>query len=253
MLSMHSNKENPSYTCQQREKVLDFFSNHQDFRTKETCEQRLGIDKYLVSTIREDLRRSGRLGAYSLGLNGPPQDHMRKLICKRYGIHNEATILEIGPGANPLFSKYEYDNYYSADKYGKEGDRLLIGNVSNKSATANFQASYSSLDQVKEITQLVEQFHGFDIVVGCHSFEHETQPLKGLTNVKNILKPGGRLILFVPDGWSDDINVRTDPSHTMYITPEMAKEFFEAVGGFDDLVIENFRPNFDLLVSAVKA
>ena len=66
-----------------------------------------------------------------------------------------------------------------------------------------------------------------------------------------MLKDMGILVLFVPDGFSDDPNTK-DPTHTLYVVPGMMEEFFEYAGGFRDITIEKFRPNADLVITAIK-
>ena len=247
---IHSNKQtstNPELV----EKIFLFFSTFQDFRTNERCSAELGVDLSIVEQVKGQFYRENRLGTYSLGLQGPPHKLMREHIKSRFGIRSDSLILEIGPGANPLFPKKDYPNCFSVDKYGIKGQTLWYGNMKNMESVADFQGSYSTLDSVPKIAEMVNQMGGFDVVAGCHSFEHETCPLKGLRNILSVLRDGGIVILFVPDGWSDD-NVCRDPTHTMYFTPDMVEEFFDEVGGFKDLNIEPFRPNLDIMISAVK-
>ena len=235
----------------QIEEVFRFFSTFQDFRTNERCSTELGYDIAVVEFIKSYLYKEGRLGAYSLGLTGPPHDLMRELVCSRFNIAAYSLILEVGPGANPLFPKHLFPNSYSIDKYGTRGQLLVYGNVKFKESTADFRGGYSTIDMIPEVSKIVDESGGFDLVAGCHSFEHETRPLKALRNLHTILKRGGIVILFVPDGWSDDPSLG-DSTHTLHLTPPMIHEFFNEVGGFKDLSIEPFRPNHDLLISAKK-
>jgi hypothetical protein len=246
--------KNRAYTLTNRDEhlsddIYNFFTTFQDFRTNERCSIELGIALPVVERVRDQLYREHRLGIYSLGLQGPPQHLMREFIHSQFELRKDSLILEIGPGAYPLFPKQEYSNCFSVDKYGAKGTKLTY--LRNLESLADFQGSYSTFDSVPEITEIVKQTGGFDIVAGSHSFEHETCPLKGLRNICSVLRKSGRVILFVPDGWSDDM-VSRDPTHTMYLTPEMIREFFDEVGGFKELMIKPFRPNLDIMISAVK-
>lgn len=169
-------------------RVLEFFTTFQDFRTKERCSVELGYDLSVVELIRSHLYKQGQLGAYSLGLVGPPHDLMRDLVCNRFSIDSNTLILEIGPGASPLFPKELFPNSYSIDKYGTKGQLLLYGNVKLRESTADFLGGYSTIDEIDAISKIVEDSGGFDLVAGCHSFEHETKPLKALRNIQTVLK-----------------------------------------------------------------
>lgn len=241
-----------SFSAEQVEKVFNFFTTYQGFRTNELCSIRLCYDIQTVKSIKTYLYKKDRLGAYSLNLKGSPHNLMRKFIHDKFDISHDSLILEIGPGANPLFPKEIYKNSLSIDKFGIKGQKLLFGNVKLKESTADFLGSYSTIDNVPELTEIVEGSGGFNVVAGCHSYEHETRPLKSLRNMHDALRNEGILILFVPDGWSDDMTIRSDPSHTLNLTPPMIYEFFDTVKGFKDVSIEPFRPNFDIMISAKK-
>lgn len=233
------------------ENIYQFFATFQDFRTNGRCSTELGYDISIVEKIKKQLYKDKRLGTYSLGLNGPPHALMREYIQSRFDLTENSLILEIGPGANPLFPKGKYMSTNSIDKYAVQGWKLFYGNVTNSISTADFQGSYSTIDQITEIADIIQKTGKFEFVVGCHSFEHETRPLKGLRNIYSILRKGGHVILFVPDGYSDDISIR-DSTHAMYLTPDMIQELFEEIGGFKNLSIEPFRPNLDIVISAKK-
>jgi len=233
------------------ENVFHFFSEFQDFRTDERCSVELGIEITEVKLIKKQLYKDRRLGTYSLGLEGPPHALIRERISTRFGITKKTLILEIGPGANPLFPKTDYFNAISVDKYGTNGQMLLYGNMMNMVSISDFRGSYSTFNLIPEVQDILRKKGGFELIAGCHSFEHETRPITGLRNIYSSLRTGGRIILFVPDGWSDDLVCR-DSTHTMYLTPDMIKEFFDEVSGFEDLIIESFRPNFDIMISAIK-
>ena len=41
-------------------------------------------------------------------------------------------------------------------------------------------------------------------------------------------------------------------THTLYLVPQMIKEFFEYSNVFYDLNVETFRPNYDYVITAKK-
>lgn len=232
--------------------VLDFFCNHRDFRTLSSCAKHTGLDIELCKHIKHHLYLQRKLGLYYFEAGVPPQKYMRQYILNNFPeITADSYILEVGPGENPMFPIAEYQNWYGVDKYLQDGmidfkeqawakdlypvDRILKGGWENLSDAC---ASVGVKDS-------------FDIVVGSHSYEHVFKPIQSLIEANRMLKPGGILVLFVPDGLTDDINTK-DPTHTLYIVPEMMEEFFQCAGGFKDILIKPFRPNADLVITAVK-
>ena len=68
-----------------------------------------------------------------------------------------------------------------------------------------------------------------------------------------MLKNGGYIVLFVPDGFSDDPSARNEMTHTLYLVPEMINEFFLYSNVFAKPTIETFRPNADYFIIAQKS
>jgi SAM-dependent methyltransferase len=63
----------------------------------------------------------------------------------------------------------------------------------------------------------------FDLLVASHSYEHVFKPIQSLIEAAKMLRSGGVLVLFVPDGFSDEPAARNEPTHTLYIVPDMIK------------------------------
>jgi len=233
------------------EKVLDFYRSYQDFRLIDACARVTKLPKNLCIQIKRYLYSTNQLGNYYFDRSKPPQVFMQDLILKTYSnINKHATILEIGPGANPLFHVSSFKNWYGVDKYYENNIinfKDLKWSNPNIDSDRIFRGGYESLTEIDEIKHIQ-----FDLVCGSHSFEHVTQPLKSLKECHAKLKPGGKIALFVPDGFSDDSSSRNEMTHTLYLVPDMIKEFFEAVGGYSDVNISSFRPNADLFITATK-
>lgn len=236
----------------QVKKVYDFFCNYNNFRSLEKCAEETGINIFLCQKIKNKLYKQRKLGLYYFEANNPPHKYMRDFILKRFSdVDKDSYILEVGPGENPIFSFTEYANWYGVDKNLKNG---VINFKENKWAKdlypkeKIFVGGFENLTEVFVSTGLIEKF---DMVVACHSYEHTFKPVESLINMRKMLKKDGILVLFVPDAYTDDPNSK-DLTHTLYINNEMMKDFFKYAGGFKDISITNFRPNADLVISAIK-
>lgn len=233
--------------------VFNFYRHYQDYRSLQNCAQATGFSLYKCARLKRKLYKDRRLGLYYFAAHTPPQKFMLERILKdNPGINNKSNILEIGPGDNPIFSYKIYENWYGVDKNFFDG---VIKFKDNKWAKGKYpsgrilQGGFENLTNISHLNSFIGQF---DLVVASHAYEHVLSPLQALRESFAMLRLGGRLILFVPNGYSDDKNSK-DPTHTLYINPGMMREFFSAVGGFDDILIEDFRPNADFIISAQKS
>ncbi len=230
--------------------VEGYFKHNENFRSVYDCSNRIGISQVKCQVMRDYLYKKRKLGLYVFEEGVSPQKYMNKWILKKYSHLNfKSNILEVGPGDNPLFLNKEYINWKGVDLNfnGKSIKFKHLNWAENKYELKNiFQGGYENLSTV-----LVNNIGKFDLVCGSHSFEHTWKPIQSLKEINKMLRPGGNVVLFVPDGFSDDISSK-DPTHTLYVVPGMMEEFFEYAGGFKNLKIEIFRPNADLVISAEK-
>jgi len=233
------------------EKVLRFFMEYPDFRLLEACARETGMDIATCSRIKEYLYQSRQLGGYFFEADAPPHRYMRRHILRHYSwISKETRILEVGPGAHPVFPLREYSNWYAVDKYVVEGIIRFKEKVWDHDlpvANRILKGRWEELSRLFENSGIV-----FDLIVGSHSYEHVFQPIQAIIEARRILRPGGVLANFVPDGYSDEPAARMEMTHSLYLVPDMIREFFHCAGGFKNLVIEPFRPNYDLFFSAEK-
>jgi len=194
------------------------------------------------------------LGNYYFQADAPPQKYMRDFVMKRLGsaVDHHAMILEVGPGNHPIFSFDEYGNWYAVDKF-YDGSGILFGTRSwARNAYPGDRIYTGGWENLSSIRELKPHRNGFDLIVASHSYEHVFKPIQSLIEAGIMLKPGGYIFLFVPDGFSDDPSSRREPSHTLYLVPEMIEEFFWYSGQFTKPEIGVFRPNADYYVVAQK-
>jgi SAM-dependent methyltransferase len=232
--------------------VHDFFCNYNGFRSLTDCAKYTGLNIWLCAAIKEYLYEKRMLGLYYFEGNAPPQKYMREYILKKFPqINTNSYILEVGPGENPLFPIAQYKNWYAVDKYFEDGAIKFKGLnwAKNKYPTERiFLGTFEDLNEIFEPKGLSGKF---DLVVASHSYEHVFRPIESLKQANKLLKARGGICLFVPDAFTDDPSTK-DPTHTLYLVPEMIEEFFHYAGGYKEIIIEPFRPNADLVITAIK-
>jgi hypothetical protein len=233
------------------EKVFDFFRGYADFRTLEACARETGLPVRRCRKIKKHLYRTRRLGAYSLGAGVPPHASMRERVLGRFpSITTESRILEVGPGSEPLFPPEEYPDWWGVDKYRYAGSPEPEGRSPGDRTDPEARKLRGSWEDLAGAFP-DDGFAGtFALVAASHSYEHVSRPIQSRIEAARILGSGGGLALFVPDGLSDDPTMRGHPCHTLYLVPEMIREFFSCAGGFTNVRVETFRPNCDCFISA---
>ena len=178
---------------------------------------------------------------------------MREFIMSKFPtINNDSFILEIGPGRSPVFPITDYKNWYAVDKYYQDNKinfRSLNWAINQYPEDRICAGSWETLsDSIKALNKSNE----YDLIVSSHSYEHCFKPIASLIEASKVLKKGGILALFVPDGFSDHSSARNEMTHTLYLVPEMIEEFFKYAGVFHELEVVSFRPNADFAIIAKK-
>lgn len=228
-------------------KVYDFFNTPYEFRSLNECVFKTGVDIDTCLAYYNYMQDKRIIGAYYFEEEEPPQKYMNRYICCNYPINKDSVILEVGPGGNPLFNPNIMPNWYAVDSNYKDGKISYTYRQYDVSVYG---------DKIKngswETLSKCFPDNTFDFIVSSHSFEHVHQPINALKEAYRVLKEGGVLINFVPDGTVMDNSFRLEVTHTLYIVPDMLREFFTYADGFDNLTIDVFRPCFDVVFSARK-
>lgn len=111
--------------------------------------------------------------------------------------------LEVAPWFNPIAARKAGYNVRTLDVFD---DVQLMERA--KSDPTILPETYDRLEAVDyvgsatEVASLVDAAdHGtFDYVISSHNFEHLPNPIKFLQGCETLLKPGGQLIMVLPDG-----------------------------------------------------
>lgn len=248
---LRKKNKNVNFNQNEYDSVLDFFVNYQSFRTLYDCSKITGIEINKCEYLKKLLYQDRKLGMYYFGEKLEPQPFMLEYIKKRipsFSINSK--IAEIGPGRYPIVSGSEYINWFGFDPNYKNGYIDFCGRIWEPKEYPNKNVFNASWENCNEITTIAN--NSFDFIISSHSFEHVFEPIKSLNNAANLLKPNGYIVLFVPDGFSDEPAARNEMTHTLYLVPDMIKEFFSYSGHYKNLSIETFRPNYDYVIVAQK-
>jgi len=88
-----------------------------------------------------------------------------------------------------------------------------------------------------------------DYVVARHNLEHYKDTVKTLQEWKRVLRPGGALILVMPDDEHCD-TIALDPSHYHVFTRESTARLIGAIGGFRITKNEPLLPKWSFILVA---
>jgi SAM-dependent methyltransferase len=139
-------------------------------------------------------------------------------------------VLEIGPGSNPFPAGPAAKVIY-ADR-SVEGGRdsnwpELIGHPVGIDADFDINLDVDALSPFAD--------ESFDAVVASHVIEHLANPIRAIVEFERVLRPGGKLVLIVPDRTLtfDSVRVPTELSHLL-------QEFRNGVTDVDEAHIIEF-------------
>lgn len=93
--------------------------------------------------------------------------------------------------------------------------------------------------------------NSLDYVVARHNLEHYQDPIKTLLEWRRVLKPGGLLILTLPDDEAVD-TIHLDESHYHVFTQDSAARLLKTIGGFKIVKVAPAIPNWSFIVVARK-
>jgi SAM-dependent methyltransferase len=110
-----------------------------------------------------------------------------RLMQQRLKIGLDAEILEVGCSGGPLLELLKHRGY-----------RRLVGVDLSPVAIERCKARGLSDVHVMDAIEPALEPGRFDLVIASDVLEHLSDPARALTNWHRLLKPGGKLIVFVP-------------------------------------------------------
>lgn len=114
-------------------------------------------------------------------------------------VDRQATILEIGGGYNPRFTKAEYPRTYHLDHCSAEDLRLKYATVPQVAHLLHRIQAIDFVSTGAPIEDLIPASLRFDLIYGSHVIEHQVDLIAHLQSLERLLAPGGRVIQIVPD------------------------------------------------------
>lgn len=125
-------------------------------------------------------------------------------------------VVDFGCGGGGLLERLE-----AASKTGVE-----------VSEPARARARARGLEVVPSLSEL--DAGSADVAISNHALEHALSPLEELRGLRRVLKPGGKLVLWLPiDDWRSQRVVRPDPNHHIYTWTPLLLSNLLAEAGFE--------------------
>lgn len=143
-------------------------------------------------------------------------------------------VLEIGPGNSPFPTAFGSKTKF-ADRSVTGGRDAnwpeLIGSISGPKADFDINIDTDGLSEIPN--------DSFDVVIAAHVIEHLANPIRAIQEMQRVLRPGGKLVLIVPDRTLtfDSVRAATPFSHVFQefisgvtdVSQEHVKEFCTSV------------------------
>lgn len=126
---------------------------------------------------------------------------IRKKIVE--GLNKKDRIIEFGPLNRPTVTKDEFPNTYYADvRSTEEVKKLYTDNIYLKKTGIKVDINtIVDIDYVisKSYKETFKNVEKFDVAILSHVIEHMPDIIYFFQDIKNILKPNGKLIIIYPD------------------------------------------------------
>ena len=131
-------------------------------------------------------------------------------------VRRDDAIVDFGCGGGGLLERLE-----AASKTGVE-----------VSEPARARARARGLDVVTSLSELDPG--STDVAISNHALEHALSPLEELHALRRVLRPGGKLVLWLPiDDWRSQRVVGPDPNHHLYTWTPLLLSNLLAEAGFE--------------------
>jgi SAM-dependent methyltransferase len=145
-------------------------------------------------------------------------------------VQKKAKIIEFGAGSGDMSLALNIFSILQGKRY--EYDVTEFGDYWN--------SRYEHLGYLK-VGDDIELIKGnYDLVISSHVFEHIIDPITSIKSIFNILKPGGMLLMNLPNQGRSIREI--DAPHVTFWTPENMTLFLEN-SGFDKVRVDSIGPS----------
>jgi ubiquinone/menaquinone biosynthesis C-methylase UbiE len=145
-------------------------------------------------------------------------DQLINYLLNRYNLKAGGVVLDSGCGRGDFAQAFRK---VGMKVYGIDGNSSLDSNLKGIEFTGNFDLENDKLPYPDNY---------FDAVFSKSVLEHIHKPQNYLTEIRRVLKPGGRLILFVPDWYSQMYIYYDDFSHVQPYTKKGVEDTLKIFG-----------------------
>ncbi len=114
-------------------------------------------------------------------------------------IHPNSTILEIGGGYNPRFTKDKFPNVYHLDHASTEELRAKYSTDPHVGHLVHQIQQIDFIGDGSPIEDLIPGELRFDVIFSSHALEHQIDLIRHFNSLEKLLKPGGRVVMIIPD------------------------------------------------------
>ncbi|MEX2253057.1 MAG: methyltransferase domain-containing protein [Thermoleophilaceae bacterium] len=173
------------------------------------------------------------------------QDRESERVGSHYGGSRAERYFAYQRGIGELGAElnlFKFESHVSPDDaivdFGCGGGGLL-GRLDAASKTgvevsepARAQARERGLAVVSSLSELDPE--SADVAISNHALEHTLSPLDELRGLRRVLRPGGKLVLWLPiDDWRSQRVARPDPNHHLYTWTPLLLSNILAEAGFE--------------------
>lgn len=114
-------------------------------------------------------------------------------------IDPNATILEIGGGYNPQFTKEKYPNVYHLDHATTEELRAKYSIDPNVGHLVHQIQQIDFVGDGRPIEEVIPADLKFDVIFSSHALEHQVDMIGHFQSLEKLLRSQGRVIMIIPD------------------------------------------------------
>jgi SAM-dependent methyltransferase len=142
-------------------------------------------------------------------------DERLKYLSRHIGLADIKKVLDIGSGFGYLCDSFKKNGLKEGAFYATDPSPDNLARLKSEGISA-----FSSLDEVKE--------HDFDLITLCCVLEHVNDPVKFIALAREHLKPGGYMLIDVPE--RDDTFKPVLEPHVAVYTVESLKNLAKKLG-----------------------